>query len=464
MGNKRARDKRRFMADFETTVYEGQEHTEVWAAALTEIYGPPAVSIDHSIEDFFNRLVDLKESIVVYFHNLKFDCQFILTWLFKNDFIHVEDRKNLETKTFGTLISDKGLFYSIEVIFYRNGKNVNKVTFVDSLKLIPLSVKAIAESFHLPISKLEIDYDSHNNLPIGHPLTKEEIDYITNDVKIVAYAIKYFEDQGLTKMTIGSCALNEYKSLINKKNFDRWFPTPKYHDDVKQSYRGGFTYLNPEFANKTIGNGIVLDVNSLYPSVMYDSYLPYGRPIFFWGEYEEDILYPLYTQMFRCQFELKPGKIPTIQIKHGGGFVENEYLTSSKGKEVTLESNVKELGLDSYNIYDLINKIASVPGKDHFATGPATGYINYDQSVTFTMNLDFEPTYVFYATETITFYNLQTNDSYSVGNAVMSNLNPRVSLVEMSNITRESFTISAKLTGNKRSTVTGIAWYAIGLE
>lgn len=338
-----------FVADFETTT--NRDDCRVWAYAICEIENPDNVEIGLTIDEFMNWCMS-KENHKVYFHNLKFDCQFILTWLFKNGFIHVEDRKNLDTKTFSTLISDKGLFYSIEVIFYRNGKNVNKVTFVDSLKLIPLSVKAIAESFHLPISKLEIDYDSHNNLPIGHPLTQQEIDYITNDVKIVAYAIKNFIDQGLTKMTIGSCALNEYKSLINKKNFDRWFPTPKYHDDVKQSYRGGFTYLNPEFANKTIGNGIVLDVNSLYPSVMFDSYLPYGRPIFFLGEYEEDILYPLYTQMFRCQFELKPGKIPTIQIKRGG-FIENEYLTSSKGKEVELCLNSVDLELffEQYNVY-----------------------------------------------------------------------------------------------------------------
>lgn len=342
-----------FVADFETTT--NKDDCRVWAYAVCEVENPENVKIGTTIDEFMLWCMDTNENHKVYFHNLKFDCQFIITWLFKHDYIHVEDRKNLETKTFTTLISDKGLYYSVEVIFYRNGKNVNKVTFVDSLKLIPLSVKSIAESFHLPISKLELDYSCHNDLPVGTPLTQEEIDYITNDVKIVAYAIKYFIDQGLDKMTIGSCAMNEYKKIINKKNFDRWFPTPKYHEDVKQSYRGGFTYLNPKFASKTIGNGIVLDVNSLYPSVMYNSYLPYGRPIFFWGEYKEDILYPLYTQMFRCQFELKPGKIPTIQIKHGGGFVENEYLTSSGGKEVTLCLNSVDLKLffEQYDVYGI---------------------------------------------------------------------------------------------------------------
>mgnify|MGYP002512467155 CR=1 FL=1 len=53
---------------------------------------------------------------------------------------------------------------------------------------------------------------------------------------------------------------------------------------------------------------MVLDVNSLYPSVMYDSDLPFGTPIFFKGEYIEDEIYPLYTQMIipqRYKFEGK---------------------------------------------------------------------------------------------------------------------------------------------------------------
>ena len=113
----------------------------------------------------------------------------------------------------------KGIYYELEVLFEVKGKRVNKVVFVDSLKLLPMSVDRIAKSFKLPISKLKIDYDAHNNLPEGSPLTKEEKDYIINDVKIVAYAIEYFYSQGLTKMTIGSCALDEYKKLITKRSF-----------------------------------------------------------------------------------------------------------------------------------------------------------------------------------------------------------------------------------------------------
>lgn len=343
-----------YVADFETTT--DPDNCYVWAYAIREVSkydDEKETIIGTSIEDFMAWCMN-EGNHKVYFHNLKFDGQFILNWLLKNGYTYAE-KEERDSKTFSTLISDKGMYYAIEVVFKLKGKNVNKITFQDSLKLIPLSVDSIAKSFHLPISKLHLDYDCHNGLPAGTPLTDHEKEYITNDVKIVAHAVDYFYSEGLEKMTIGSCALDEYKKIIKKNNFRKWYPTPTYHDDVKQSYRGGFTYLNPKFASKTIKKGIVLDVNSLYPSVMYNDYLPFGTPIFFKGQYQYDELYPLYTQMFRCQFELKKGKIPTIQIKYSGMFKFNEYLTSSNGEEVVLCLNSVDLELffQQYDVYNV---------------------------------------------------------------------------------------------------------------
>lgn len=341
-----------YVADFETTTT--LDKTRVWGYAICNINNQDEIIIGTTIDKFIKWCEDSKENDIIYFHNLKFDIQFIIYYLLKNGFKHVIDKKDRVSKTFTTLISDKGLFYSLEIIFEKKNKQINKVTFLDSYKLIPLSVDGMAKALHLPISKLVIDYNAHNNLPEGAELTDIEKDYITNDVKIVAMAIKYFKEQGLDKMTIGSCALSEYKDIISKKDFNRYFPIPKYHEDVKQSYRGGFTYLNPKFEGKIIKNGIVLDVNSLYPSVMRYEYLPFGVPIFFEGQYKEDKLYPLYTQMFKCEFKLKKNKIPTIQIRYGYDFRPNEYLTSSDDNQVTLCLNSIDLEL-FFTQYDVSN-------------------------------------------------------------------------------------------------------------
>ncbi len=87
---------------------------------------------------------------------------------------------------------------------------------------------------------------------------------------------------------------------------------------------------------------------------MYNNLLPFGEPFFFKGKYQEDRIYPLYIQRILCSFELKEGKIPTIQIKHRQ-FLDNEYLTSSNGDIVALTlTNVDlELFLEQYNVYEL---------------------------------------------------------------------------------------------------------------
>ena len=164
--------------------------------------------------------------------------------------------------------------------------------------------------------------------------------------------LKIMFDLGLTKMTIGSNALHYYKDTIGR--FTRYYPElPIELDmDMRKSYKGGFTYLNPLYKDKEVKEGIVLDVNSLYPSVMKNAYLPFGKPIYFSGKYEYSFIYPLYIQRISCSFELKEGKIPTIQLKNNPSYNPTEYLTSSNGDIITLTlTNVDlKLFLENYDV------------------------------------------------------------------------------------------------------------------
>ena len=349
-----------WVADFETTSserYKKDGTTQVWACGLCEVGNPDNIVILKTIEEFISWCEKQPTNDKVYFHNLRFDGNFIIQWLLSKGYKYASKPQEKESRSFTTLISDKGLWYQIEIFFRINGKKVNKVTLQDSLKLIPLSVKAIAKSFQLPIKKGSIDYGAHDFLPEGSDLTPEEEEYLIHDVQIVEHAINFFHEQGLSKMTIGACALDEFKKLISKRFFKMYFPPPFYDEDVRLAYKGGFTYLNPKFKNKTLKNMIVLDVNSLYPSVMRGcdgEILPYGTPIFYRGKYEEDDLYSLYIQKIRCSFKLKPGKIPTIQIKHSMYYQGNQYLTSSDGDRPTLYLTSVDLKLffEQYDVYE----------------------------------------------------------------------------------------------------------------
>ena len=340
-----------FVADFETTTF--QDDCRVWAFALCEVDNIDNKIFGNNIDDFMEWCAHKRENYKVLFHRLEFDGQFIISWLYKNGFVYTTDQNQRQSKTFNTLISNKGIYYQIEVIFERKNKSINKVVFQNSFNLIPLSVKKIARAFKLPISKLEIDYDEERE--IGHKLTEEEKAYISNDVEIVARAVKFFYEQGLNKMTIGSCALAEYKKTITENKFKLYYPPPTYDRDIRQSYRGGYTYLEPEFENKVLGNGVVLDINSTHPYTMYSCELPYGTPLHFKGKYKQDEMYPLYVQMIRCQFELKDGYIPTVQIRYGTDFNASEYLSSSNDLDVVLcLTNIDlEIFFEHYEVYNV---------------------------------------------------------------------------------------------------------------
>lgn len=341
-----------FSADFETTT--DKDDCRVWAYALSNVENPKDFRYGNTIDGFMGFCANSKNNYTMYFFNLKFDGSFIISWLLQNGFERIDSPKDRQNKTFTTLITDRGAFYAIEIYFEVKGKHTNKVKILDAMKLFPnFSVERLAESFGLPISKLELDY--HEKRPEDHELTPNEIDYIRNDVEIVAWALKAMFEKGLTKMTIASNAMSDFRSRC--KYFTSYFPTltPDIDGFVRASYRGGFTYLNDIYTAKEVGKGVTLDVNSLYPSVLKFCTMPVGTPQYFEGKYETDSDYNLYVQTLTCRFKLKPTKIPCIQIKHTMDFINNEYLKSSDGQLVTLTLTSVDLKLFfmQYDVSDI---------------------------------------------------------------------------------------------------------------
>lgn len=268
-------------------------------------------------------------------------------YLFREGFEHVNEHK-LEPKQFTTLISELGVFYSIEICINKK----KRIKICDSLKLIPYSVSDIPKKFGLTVTKGDIDYNKPR--PIGYTPTAEEIDYIHRDVLVVAHALEYFFEKNYTKMTIGSNALEDFKKTLHC-DFRKIFPILDIDKEIRQAYKGGFTYLKKEYAEVDLPEGIVLDVNSLYPDVLYNCPMPYGEPIFFRGKYKYDEAYPLYIQMLECQFEIKQGHLPTIQLKNSMRHITPEYVESSANESVVLclTSVDMKLFFSHYNVYDI---------------------------------------------------------------------------------------------------------------
>ena len=347
---------RTFSCDFETTVYKGQTHTEVWAAACVELYTED-VKVFHSIDELYDYFLSLNCNIVAYFHNLKFDGQFWMDYLlvqlqYKQAYIQNSEAeldiswmkdKDMPANTFKYSISDMGQWYTITV----KTDSSHTLEIKDSLKLLPFSVERIGKSFGTKHKKLSMEYTGLRYA--GCEITDEEMEYIANDVLVVKEALEIMYNEGHNKLTIGSCCLSEFKSLMyTKDDYKLFFPdvykidlNPDEHkydnvgEWIRRSYKGGWCYLVKGKECKQYTNGTTADVNSLYPSMMSSesgNRYPLGVPTFWKGNYIPDEAIADNKYFFvrvKTRFYIKPNMLPFIQIKSSLLYKGTEALESS---------------------------------------------------------------------------------------------------------------------------------------
>ena len=349
-----------FVSDFETTVTGDvdQDETEVWSAGLVEL-GTENCIIFNSIDKWWNYLIKVvKGNIKIYFHNLKFDGSFILDYFERHLKLEqaFEDcdgvktkikRQFMKPKSYNYAITEMGQWYMITI--HINGRYID---IVDSLKLLPFSVKTIGKAFKTKHQKLEMEYvgDRHAN----ETITPEEQEYLKNDLLVVKEALEIMFEQGHAGLTIGSCCVKEYKTTIMDADYKTWFPNmgeielnkDEYGSEdadlyIRKAYRGGWCYVVPEMTDKLIENGVTADVNSLYPSQMHSesgNYYPIGKPVFWKGDYIPEVAQRkdmIYFVRIRTRFKIRDGYLPFIQVKNSLEYKSNECLTTSdvKGKD-----------------------------------------------------------------------------------------------------------------------------------
>ena len=348
------RNYRKFMCDFETTVYGGQKSTEVWASASVELYAEN-VQIFHSINEQFNYFKSLDCDIIAYYHNLKFDGNFWLSYLltdlkyeqayesFNEDGTQGEfiKEKYMKNNTFRYTISSMGQWYMITIKV-----NNHFIELRDSLKLLPFSVKQIGKSFKTKHQKLDMEYSGYRYA--GCNITDDEKRYIANDVLVVKEALEQLFNDGHDKLTIGSCCVAEYKNSLGAYDYNDLFPpldeftldkniygSSNADEYIRHSYRGGWCYLVKGKENIIRHNGVTADVNSLYPSMMHSqsgNYFPIGKPYFWSGNIIPNEAIgenKYYFLRIKTRFYIKENMLPFIQIKGNHLYKGTESLTTS---------------------------------------------------------------------------------------------------------------------------------------
>lgn len=326
-----------YVADFETSRQDYETWVWLWCLRSEN-------DIRHgaTIETFFEYLFSLPfpKGTKLYFHNLSYDGNYIISYLLNHGYIHVEGRKLPTQKHFNTFIDDMGIWYTIR---FKNRKR-QTITICDSLKLLPFTADVVAKSFSLK-NKGSLEYDLYR--PKNYKATKEEIEYCENDCNIIYDALNVFFKKAGDRLTIGSNCLKMYKGLTGKENFKIFFPNlsiPFERWDVnrdvyksvdnfcRQAYKGAFCWVNPKKKDIIINKGIVYDVNSLYPYVMYAFDYPYGIPYYGSGKPPKDG--KIYFLHVSIMFDLKKDGVPCIIEKQRRFQNTNSWVTSSEMQHV----------------------------------------------------------------------------------------------------------------------------------
>lgn len=384
-----------YIADFETTVENDtskQTQTEVWAYGIARLYDTTDnVIIGNNITDFLDFFCFGKKTRkIIYFTNLKFDCSFILDHLTRNlgyssayDTSKKEFLKERELKPgqFITTITDLGIWYTVSI----NYKGY-LLEFRDTLKLLPFSVEELGKAFDTKHRKLKMNYKG--NMHAYGEITEDQKRYITNDILVPKEAMeKFLSFIGETEkppLTIGQCALKKFKEQFTHEQWLDLFPnlcefkldpvlygSSNADEYIRRSYQGGWCYADEKrtgIVNGNIHDGYALtyiyDVNSLYPAMMYYNFFPVGLPKFTKNIRDLSIAKNIFGFIrFKCNFELKPGYLPFIQIKNDFNFRSNENLKSTRYDrwgnilrdykvEMTLSIATWNLFVQSYKIKD----------------------------------------------------------------------------------------------------------------
>lgn len=255
-----------------------------------------------NIDDWWNHLLGKKTSLVVYFHNLKFDGDFILKfWRKKGYSINNFGKQDNSFKVFRNGMR----IYYMEFMYLVDGEYVT-ITLRCSFMILSNSVEALGKS--LGISKhLDTDGDDFYDVEPENDLSKYPkrfVEYMENDTEIVRQSLINFE--------------NMINSIETIKNYKRYTPNFNVYDNItissitktlmkiyvdifKQAhnfnkdtdfleldietyrkvepfFRGGWTQINDNYLGEPvfIKKGNMYDVKSAYPYQMTMS-LPYGK-------------------------------------------------------------------------------------------------------------------------------------------------------------------------------------------
>lgn len=285
----------------------------------------------------FTSLIDSlleqdKTEYFIYFHNLKYDMQFMRAYLCELQNRYPDDH----------------------MFIIRKGKpiilRIKNVEFRDSSNKMPAgtTVKRMGEMIGIP--KLE---SPRGDFRAGwsKDLTDDDFQYVIHDALIVGTMMQARHRMGHKRATSSGDAWASLKATYNKHHntngYGEWkyeFPELSYEMDawLRPGYFGGINisqhigYIDGEITHE--------DVNSMYPTVMMYDPLPKGTPYRITTN-PIDEGFELFVIKARMKFKLRKGMIPCFRFKFANdrameGMSSTDYVVNTSQWHLMTLTNI----------------------------------------------------------------------------------------------------------------------------
>ena len=313
------------------------------------------IVVGYSIDEYISALLN-HHVTNVFIHDFNYMASYIIDYVLKNNFVYNPSGsfKFEGDVAYNLFRDDDGHCYYIK-LFFKTVNGPRSCEFKSSKNKTMSSVSSMYKSFGLKIdTDINIDNisDSTKQLNAVEVMTDNMMEEAIISSLVVAGVIKKLKKVGYNKLTIGSDALRQWIRFDG----DFSYLLPRLDEEVdnnlRLAYRGGFTWINPIYKNKETSDGIVLDINSLYPFIMRNFDMPVGVPVWTTGQPGPDDYFVCHIAVTAT---LKPNHIPCISninnsISGATTIIVNEYLENLESADIWLTNFDFELLTQNYDI------------------------------------------------------------------------------------------------------------------
>lgn len=216
------------IGDFETSTgnTDGSTNVYLWGySTLDKKHRYSGVNLDEFFSSIYHHKVKR-----IYFHNLKWDGNFIVNWLLENNIMPIDEIFTTPDtpNTWSWMCDTNSTIYDLQV----NYKG-HVIKFSDTAKLLMSSVDNLGKMLGLP--KLEIDYHKYKYFETISDVPPDLISYLWRDIDIVIDVLKQFKSAYKNHgLTLGGTALKDFKKEYGRWNFVKKFGGYYYDPKTKE--------------------------------------------------------------------------------------------------------------------------------------------------------------------------------------------------------------------------------------